>query len=90
MKHIIPQGKLQPLVDPEGMLTRRGMQIAHEYAVTWVDRTTRNLKLERDHPELADVFYDIRADRTMAQIHYLPEPQGSAKAPQAVPVLPIK
>lgn len=73
MKHVIFQSTLSPLIDPEGMLTRSGMRIAHDYAVDWVDRSVRNLKLERAHPEMADTFYDIRADRTVAHIHYLPE-----------------
>jgi hypothetical protein len=73
MKHVIFQDKLLALIDADGMLTRQGMRIAHDYAVDWVDRTVRNLSLERAHPEMADTFYDIRADRSVAHIHYLPE-----------------
>jgi hypothetical protein len=72
MKYIMDLRKANPVETPDGELTRRGMEIAHDYAVAWVELNTRDLNLERLHPELEGLFYDIRVDPTLAREHAIP------------------
>lgn len=71
VQFIMDLQKAQPLEDPDGVLTRRGMQVAHAYAKTWLDGK-RDLEMERQYPELAGLFYDIRADSDLARTHAIP------------------
>jgi len=72
MKFVMDLKKANPVETPDGELTRRGMDIAHEYAQAWVDRNLRDLNLERQYPELEGLFYDIRVDPTLAREHAIP------------------
>ena len=72
--------------DADGLLTKRGMAVAHEYAVGWVTRSIRNLNLEREHPELLGLFYDIRADPGYASQHAV---VANANIPRPTPVIPL-
>lgn len=58
--------------NPDGSLTRFGMEVVHRYAVRWIDASERDLTLERAHPELASAFYDVRADAAWAREQYIP------------------
>lgn len=68
MKLVVDLKKAQPLEDADGVLTRRGMEIAHSYAKRWVEGQ-RDLSLERQFPELAGFFYDLRIDSELARQH---------------------
>jgi hypothetical protein len=61
--------KAQPTESDDGVLTRTGMRIAHQYAKLWVAKGARDLNLERQHPELAGLFFDIRSDSQLAREH---------------------
>jgi len=63
--------KAQPVQSEEGVLTRSGMRVANQYAKSWVGGQ-RTLKLEREYPELAGLFYDIRVDSDLAREHAIP------------------
>ena len=76
---VIDLKKAQPLSDGEGILTRRGMEIAHQYARLWVKDMRRSLELERMYPDLADLFYDMRMDRVLAREHAVPFPDSKGK-----------
>lgn len=71
MRYVVDLKKAQPTESEEGVLTKLGMQVAHEYATEWV-RGVRNLELERKHPELSGLFYDIRIDTKLAREHAIP------------------
>lgn len=71
-RFVVDLKKAQPTEDADGVLTRFGMQIAQRYASQWVANGTRDLELEREHPELVGLFYDIRADSDLAREHALP------------------
>lgn len=58
--------------DEDGALTELGMMVAEKYAQRWVERAERDLNLERQHPELTGLFYDIRADAELAIRHATP------------------
>ena len=42
-----------------------------KYALKWTKQSVRDIELERAHPELAGLFYDIRADAELAAEHAL-------------------
>lgn len=71
MKFVMPLVKAlsKPTEDSEGLLTAYGMSVAHLYAQAWVERGVRALDLERQHPELAGLFWDIRVDPQLARAH---------------------
>lgn len=71
MKYVVDLKKAQPTESEEGVLTRLGMQVAHQYAIDWV-KGVRNLELERKHSELSGLFYDIRIDAKLAREHAIP------------------
>ena len=56
----------------DGMLTDHGMMVAEKYAQVWVGTSSRNLETEREYPELAGLFYDIRTDPELARTHATP------------------
>lgn len=58
------------LEDDEGLLTERGMQVAHAYAHAWVGGD-RDYELEKRYPALAGLFYDLRVDDALAREHAL-------------------
>ena len=58
--------------DEDGVLTRRGMDVAHQYALQWRTKQTRNVELERQYPSLIGLFYDIRNDSDLAAEHAIP------------------
>ena len=58
--------------DADGMLTREAMQIVQKYASLWCMSFTRDLALEKDHPELDEIFYDVRHDPQYAMTHAVP------------------
>ena len=72
--------------DEDGVLTPRGMEIAHQYAVKWRTQQTRDAALERQYPDLIGLFYDIRNDNTLAAEHAIPLEKSEAfqKALEAV------
>lgn len=69
----------QPVEDTDGVLTRHGMNVAHEYARAWVDTKSRNTNLELMYPELVGLFYDIRNDGELAREHAIPFEKSSAQ-----------
>jgi len=79
--------KANPVETKDGELTRRGMEVAHDYAVAWVKRNTRDLSAERMYPELAGLFYDIRVDPKLAREHAIP---FDDQKPKHTPVIPIQ
>jgi hypothetical protein len=70
--HVIDLKKARPTETKDGELTRYGMVVAHKYAKFWIERASRDLELERKHPELAGLFYDIRIDAELAREHAIP------------------
>ena len=72
MKFVMSLKKAQPVESEEGVLTKLGMKIAHQYASTWVNQGMRDLSLERKYPDLAGLFYDIRIDAELAREHAIP------------------
>lgn len=72
MRYVMDLKKAQPLEDGEGLLTRTGMRLAHEYAKKWVGGV-RAVGMERQYPELMGLFYDIRVDSELAREHAIPE-----------------
>ena len=85
MKFTLQKAQANPTETPDGELTRRGMDLAHAYAVKWIERNVRDLQAERDYPELAGLFYDIRVDTALAREHAIP-----FDAPKTKLVVPIK
>ena len=81
----------------DGTFTPKGMQVMHRYARAWVDGR-RDLELEREYPQLAGPFYDVRADAELASEHAIPDDAdaGLEKAlkqafkPKKKPVLFVK
>jgi len=71
MRFVVDLKKAQPVESEEGVLTKLGMKVAHQYAVDWV-RGNRNLELEREYPELSGLFFDIRIDTELAREHAIP------------------
>lgn len=57
--------------DADGVLTELGMKVAHQYAAQWKSGN-RAVALERQHPELVGLFYDIRNDEDLAAEHAIP------------------
>lgn len=72
MKFVVDLKKAQPTETEEGLLTSRGMALAHKYAKQWVTENKRDLALEREYPELSGLFYDIRIDPELAREHAIP------------------
>ncbi len=58
--------KAKPLQSEDGVLTKLGQTIVVQYAKRWVEGSVRDLTLERQYPDLAGVFYDLRADPFLA------------------------
>jgi len=79
MRLVMDLRKANPVEDNDGMLTQRGMRIAHEYARMWLREGKRDLHLEREYPELAGLFYDIRTDVTLAREHAIPMEPGEGE-----------
>jgi hypothetical protein len=73
MRYVMDLQKARPVESEEGLLTPLGMQVAHEYAKTWVNENARNLKLEREYPTLAGLFWDLRTDSELAREHAIEE-----------------
>lgn len=85
MKFTLGMKKANPVETEDGELTRRGMEVAHDYAVAWSERNTRDLNLERLYPELEGLFYDIRVDPALAREHAIPFQKVEPK-----PVISVK
>ena len=60
--------KAEKTEDGEGFLTPFGMKVAEKYARAWM-QGKREAQLEKDHPELRGLFYDIRIDAALARRH---------------------
>ncbi len=60
--------KAETLEDEDGLLTKRGLEIVHDYAKQWLSGV-RSLEMERQYPELVDLFTDIRLDPDLAKEH---------------------
>jgi len=69
MRYVMDLKKANPTEDEDGVLTAKGMEVAHQYAKAWVERSVRNLGIERQYPELSGLFYDIRIDAELARRH---------------------
>ena len=69
--------KAEPTEDNDGVLTSLGMRVVSEYARDHV-AGKRNMKLEREYPELGGSFYDIRIDAALARRYA--EPDGVEKS----------
>ena len=54
--------------DEDGTLTTHGQGIAETYAQEWIGGN-RRFDLERVHPDLQELFYDIRLDPELAAQH---------------------
>ena len=85
MKYTMNLRKANPVETEDGELTRRGMEVAPDYAVAWIQKNKRDLNLERLYPELEGLFYDIRADAALAREHSIPFEVEKPK-----PVIPIQ
>ncbi len=84
MQYVMDLKKANPVESEEGLLTKFGMRVAHQYARAWVSGI-RQLDLERKFPELAGLFYDIRIDTELAREHAIPfETEAVKKAMVAV------
>lgn len=68
MRYVLELKKANPVQTEDGILTERGLSIAHDYAVDWL-QARRNLELERENPELQGLFFDIRSDPELARTH---------------------
>jgi hypothetical protein len=55
----------------DGNMTKAGFDACHAYARHFVATGGRDLRLEREHPELADDFAQIRTDEEMLEFHLL-------------------
>ncbi len=64
--------------DEDGVLTPKGMEVAHTYAVKWRTQQVRDTALEREYPDLIGLFYDIRNDSTLAAEHAIPLEKSEA------------
>ena len=82
MNFVMDSRRANPVETPDGELTKRGMDVAHDYATAWVDQNTRDLNLERFFPELDGLFYDTRVDPGLARVHAIP-------SIDLTPVIPI-
>jgi chloramphenicol 3-O-phosphotransferase len=71
-----PEPAKAPVEDADGVLTRAGMDVAHQYALQWRTKQTRNVQLEAQYPELIGLFYDIRNDAELAAEHAIPFQKG--------------
>jgi len=69
--HVMDLKKANPTEDEDGVLTRFGMEVAHRYAKARISGK-RDTKLEREHPELVGLFFDIRYDRGLANEYAIP------------------
>ena len=86
--------KSDPVEDADGMLSKRGMHVAHQYAREWLRGGSRDLSLERQFPELGGLFYDIRTDIDLARMHATPNESGKEEpveevAKSIIPVVPL-
>lgn len=58
---------------PDGIeVSPKGIEVLASYAARWIHQGERDLEIERDHPELDGVFYDIRSDLDLAN-RYAPD-----------------
>ena len=73
MRYVMDFQKACATEDAEGLLTPLGMKLAHRYARKWVEESKRDLELEREHPELLGLFWDIRTDPELAREHAIEE-----------------
>ncbi len=60
--------------NPDGTLSRLGMELMQSYAVSWVGGK-RDLDMERRYPELTEAFYDVRMDPKNAWEHARVKPK---------------
>lgn len=59
--------------DGDGLLTPKGVQVVTQYARTWLASSTRDLALERAHPDLTGLFYDVRSDADLCRRYAAPD-----------------
>ena len=78
---VIDIREADPLVPEEGLVSEFARRIGHNYAVLWVTRKARYLKLERDWPELDWFFEGIREDEDMAGAYARPDDDMSSLLP---------
>jgi hypothetical protein len=57
----------EQLQDDFGVLTKKGIAVVRKYASRWVKDSKRDLDMERQYPDLAGLFYDIRSDAALAR-----------------------
>lgn len=72
-KQVVPYDvliKAGEVEDKDGVLTKLGMAVAERYARAWMIGK-RDVDLEREFPDLAGLFYDIRVDSDLARRHAL-------------------
>lgn len=69
MRFVMDLKKAQPVESEDGLLTTLGQQVAKRYAKRWVFESVRDLQMEREYPELVGLFYDIRVDPSLANVH---------------------
>ena len=91
MQQFVMTPKTEKTEDADGLLTKKGMSVAHEYALAWVARNVRDLELERTHPELRGLFYDIRSDVSYASQHAVVDNDTTINRPvnRPVSVIPL-
>lgn len=61
-------------------ITSAGIRAAEQYATRWVQDAVRDLDLERAHPDLVGLFYDIRIDPELARVYASPNTTPLRKA----------
>jgi hypothetical protein len=69
--------------DDEGLLTDEQSAALEAYATRWAAQNERDLDIERAHPELADEFYAVRTEPTMAN-------GWKKSAPKRTPLVLVK
>jgi hypothetical protein len=67
--NLVVGSEMTKVEDADGILTKLGMEVAHKYASKWVRAGARDLDIERQFPDLAGLFYDIRSDADLARMH---------------------
>lgn len=73
MSYRVAKHTLSSTTDPDGALTRFGLEIVRKYALAWLGGPERDLDAERRYPDLTEAFWTVRMDpeyaREQAGVH---------------------
>lgn len=67
----------------DGLLNDEQIAALETYATRWATQNERDLDIEREHPELADDFYAVRTEPSMAD-------GWKKSAPKRTPLVLVK